>query len=1417
MTKEEAEVTLKVNDQAAIDEFNKLEKKAESLRAKFAEAFKKGDTRSLVKINQELSGVNKRMESMKINAANIRAAMKRLDESTPRELQRTIKAINSELNSGRVKRGSEQWKFYTNQLKLVHAELKKVKEEMEETESFMTRFNRKMNDWGATTAAAIATFAGVTLAGKAAVQVYADMEAEEANVRKYTSMTKEQVAGLNEEFKKMDTRTAREELNRLAQEAGRLGKTSTEDVLSFVKASDQINVALDEIGKGATLELSKLTNIFGDEDRLGTEKALLSVGSVINELSQNCTAGAAYLVDYAQRMAGVGVQAHMTIPQIMSYAAVLDSQGQNVEAAATAMSQLIMKMYQDPAKIAKAAGMDVKEFSDILKKDANEALISLLKTLNSYGGIEKLATIFDEMGTDGARATASIAALAGQVDMLVWEQGEANKAFREATSVTKEYEVQNNTVEAQLDKARKGFTEMAVTLGEKLLPVMRYCISGTSMLMRVMNVLIAFFVEHKKAIGLLTIAIGSYWVAIKTVAAWQAVLNARIAAGIAISKTFLAVEQLLTAGMALMTGNTTKAATAWKLFNVAVKASPIGLVVSALATGITILASWISKNREAAAEEKRIASERKKQMSEFKNSLTSIAKAASENAAKETQKLKTLYEAATNVYKSAKKREEAARELQRIYPNTFKNLSTEKIMTGEAADEYLRLAKNIKEVAKAEAARDKIQANYKLQIDLELENEELADKLNEKDRQMEAVEKRISGLRSAAAGSSKKAAELKQMKEIHGKLLEESSELDRLMAENSDKMREAEKANKKLEKIVANAVKPLENTTETKIPATFSGETEKERKAREKAEKERKKQERALTAEQKKQLKERLEAVSAARHQENAVNLASYTSGQKNFLEYTEAKTAIEEKYIADSLAILEEFGKTDSEKYARLVEQREKLTQSSAERLRKASLMDVEQTHKGNENDIVTDYFDPNGAVFQNQKALNQRLLEEDLRYLQEKRDLYAEGSDEWFKINSEIEQRLAQDKLAKQQELAAALLFYSKKYQKLESEAREEAEIKALNKLHEIGLISETEYQRALNAIRARFRQEEKESRKQRTNERHEEIEQEFEDVREIMSGSSDPFGNALVDMRISWRKLMDDMKNEGEGMWNSFSDFANQALTLTSAMLSQYSSYADAERDLELAKIEKKYDKEIEAAGNNTKKIEQLEVERERETAKVKKKYNDRAMKVEIAQALAQTAVNAILGYQAGLEFPFPANTIMPQILAGLAMAQGAMQIAVIRKQHQAEAAGYYTGGFTKRDPDDRKEVGVVHANEFVANHQAVANPALSPILSLIDHAQRTNTIGSLTAEDVSNALGRPSGVSARGGEATAMYSDKAIAESIASLSVVSAANRSAIERLSQQIEDGISSYVVMDGSEGFHQKYVKYQKLLNNPKR
>lgn len=1422
-----AEVILKVNNQEAIDKFNELEKKAKDLRQKFAEAFKSGDPRAVKEINGELSKVNREMARMQLNASNIRAAMKRLNEATPRELQQTIRNINAELNSGRVPRGTKQWEYYTNQLKLAQAELRKVRREMEETEGFFTRMNRKINDWGTSIAAGAAAMTGIVLSGKSAVKAYADMQAEEANVRKFTGMTEEQVKKLNDEFKKMDTRTSREELNRLAQEAGRLGKTSEKDVLGFVRAANQINVALDEIGEGATLELSKLTDIFGDEKRLGTERALLAVGSVINDLSQNCTAGAAYMVDYAKRMAGVGAQAKMTIPQIMSYAAVLDSQGQNVEASATAMSQLIMKMYQDPAKIAKAAGMEVKAFSELLKKDANAALIELLKTLNSYGGIESLATIFDEMGSDGARASAAIAALAGSVDMLVWEQGEANKAFREATSVTNEYTVQNTTAQAKLDKAMKGFTERAVTLGQKLMPVMSNCISGTSMLMRVLLVLVDFVMEHHKAlittaasIAAYNLIINAHIIRLKLASAWTAtwsLASTKLSGIAAVSKLAISalcnVVEYFTNGLQVNYAMQQR----WRTAMAAMKFSSwTGLVLSA-AAAVYLFATRV---REATTAQER---------------LQKIKDKAIKSTQEEVNRIKLMIKFAEDETNALQERLKITEELNEIIPhfNAQIDKTTGKfIASKEAVEEYLR---SLVRLAEIEGAKEELGKLGK-------EKAELTVQYSKAKENLEGARNNRSNGRTYTTSYGV----------VGNTGMDSASYFEGIVNDLDNKLKDI----KEREEEIINAYNDAAlfvSTEESKpkgkslpdIPLTGRGESEKERKEREKAEREAKKKQREEEAQARKLLKEHIDSVKAIRIKEETANLAAYTSGQKNYLQYVEMKDAIERRYLDDSIKVLEEHGKKDTKIYEEQLHKREQLEAKAADRRRNATLHDIEREHKKNEDDAISDFYDPDSTIFQNQKALNQRLLEEDIRYLREKLKLYSEGSEEWVKINDEMEDRLSRDQQSKQRETAEAIEQFRDQFSKDGAYRRMLLELDMLDLLYEKGLIKEKEYQQARSELMASFREEG--------------AGEMFKQVDKIFSKAVNLIGGKLprIEMEITKTlskltptELSDFFENFEKGFDNFFgqtalegfdaflsgfeavkelssgnikefilgvADMAQNAANIIGGVMGQFSSYWDATMNLEIAKVEKRYDREIEAAGSNSKKRKALEEKREKEVAAIKTRYNNRAMKLEIAQAIAQTAANALGAYGAMVKIPV-VGPALAAAAAAMATAAGMIQVATIKKQHQAEAQGYYSGGFTRRDPNDRKEVGVVHANEFVANHQAVASPVLSPVLNLIDHAQRTNTVGSLTAEDVSNALGTGVGVSARGERQLPQTDrDKAIAESMAALTAVSAKNSDAIDRLSRQIEEGLMAQVIMDGEQGLYRKLSHFEKLRNNPKR
>ena len=181
------------------------------------------------------------------------------------------------------------------------------------------------------------------------------------------------------------------------------------------------------------------------------------------------------------------------------------------------------------------------------------------------------------------------------------------------------------------------------------------------------------------------------------------------------------------------------------------------------------------------------------------------------------------------------------------------------------------------------------------------------------------------------------------------------------------------------------------------------------------------------------------------------------------------------------------------------------------------------------------------------------------------------------------------------------------------------------------------------------------------------------------------------------------------------------------------------------------------------------------------------------MEIAQAYASTAMAAINAYASAAK----EHWLLGAIAAAMATAAGMLQIATIKKQHAAEEAGYYEGGFTGGNRYKR-EAGVVHEGEFVANHNAVNNPDLLPVLRLIDAAQRNNTVGSLTAADVTRQLGGGSvvapvvNVSTDNGEISSTLSN--VGESV--------------DLLRKALDNGIAAYMVWDK---FDKDYEKFKKL------
>ena len=1270
-----ATVTLTVNGKQAEDMLVKLKAQASNLENAIEKAAKAGNKQQLTKLKRELKETNRQISQIENAAKGVEHVLQRLDETSPKELNRTLAQLKRNLNG--LERGSEEWNRQCEAIKRVKAEIAKVNSQLRENESLWERMNRKLNDWQTALAGIAAAITGIIMAGRSAVNAFADMDQEMANVRKFTGMNASEVEQLNEDFQKIDTRTGREELNKLAQEAGRLGKTSQEDVLGFVKAADQINVALDDLGDGATLTLSKLTNIFGDEERLGTEKALLAVGSVINELSQNCTASAPYLANFTQRMAGVGAQAKMTIPEIMGFAAVLDSQGQAVEMSATAVSKVIMDMFKENDKIIKATGLNAKEFNETLKKSTNEGLLMLLDRLHELGNIDVLAPVFKDMGENGARAAQVISALAGNLDMVRWEQEEATKAFAEGTSVTNEFNVQNTTVQAGLDKARKGVTEMAVALGEQLQPIMKHVISSTTLLLKFMSTSITFIKENAFTLASLTAAFIAYKIAVnasniafKAHYAWLVISKVATTAYKTTVATLHAAHLLLQMGLAKLQGNWVRQS--WLMSDLKKQGALLASGYGAIAAGAIALGAVLYKLYKKMTE-----------VSQAEKDLQEIRKRGQEGIIDEKNKIDALIAVARDETQSLKDRHTAIDALNKIIPNYNAQLddTTGKYKENKKAlDDYL---KSLTRKYEIEGAKDKLRDIGKQRVDLNLEKQrqERVVAMDEMEARTETVMPGQEGKVVQLGVNSLRASNRRAL----AKTKEDLAELDQREANilgiyGEDIKKEA----------LNDAKKEQKREQQTQNPPYTPPKTDKK-------------------------TEDVLKPQKDWKTREQALNRIAYAKGEKDFEEYTNRMTEIDMEYNQKVMAN----GKATSE---------QKLEAEAAYYEAKKKLADDKNTQSAKqENDYYNElvatekqrYID--GKV--DQKTFDDALELMELEHLRRLTKVYTDGSKEQLQAqknyqnklveNQKRNQKTVEDNEKKHQKELAKIkedYFGDNKTEKKEKYTKETSaldevyaqEIKAAGNDAKEKLRIEEAYQKAKVALAKKYGQE--------------------------YNDTSKNFLENMTEDITEW--LNSDL---GQAVQGSFD-------TLTSGMSSIFSgmtSLIQAELEIQTAAIEKRYDKEISQAEGNNYKVKKLEEQKQKELAKKKNEANKKMFAMQVIQAVAQTAQNAISAYGSAAAIPLVGYILAP-VAAAMAVAAGAIQIAAIKKQQQAsESQGYAKGGFTPKG-GKYEEVGVVHAGEWVASQEMLANPVARPIINALDYAQRTNTIGSLRADDVSRTI-------------------------------------------------------------------------------
>lgn len=1142
-----------------------------------------------------------------------------------------------------------QWKQYNQQLKEVNARIRELRNEAKETQFSISKLADGFNRYATIGASVIASLTGVALTARKCVDEYAQMEEAQSQVIKYTGMTKEETEALNESFKQMDTRTPREELNRLAGEAGKLGISSRDQVLEFVEAADMINVALGEdLGEDAVKNIGKLSQMFGDGSRTLKED-MLAIGSAVNQVAQSSSASEPYLVEFTARMGGVAKQADLAVTDVMGFASALDQNMLRSEMASTALQSLILKIYQEPAKYAKLAGMDVQEFVNLVNTDVNEALLQFLGTLGKMGGMAQMSPILKEMKLSGAEAAGVISALAGNIDQVRREQENANQAFIDGTSIVNEFGVQNNTVQAGLDKAKKHFKDVRVELGEQLLPVMKYMVTTGSLTVKVLSGIVSVLIEYKGVLITTTATIAAYSAATKLATLWQTKLKDAKLLDIAASKlqnmwnnALRNSTLLLAAAKNLLTGRITRATAAWKLFSTAIKANPIGLLVSLITAAAGAVYLFATRNSEATKSLKMMYGE-----------LTN-----------EQVALDGLFSALKRTTESSQSRRDIIQQINEKYGTYLPNLLTEKSSLDEINDAYKRINNTIIS-----------------QIALKYKNEEIGKITNEAAKiQVEAIEGMRADLVRALGSNELATLAISDIKQITNEFYSAGMEWEKAFGQawhiiktkylgknsisngfSSDMesfIHSVYNMNKELTKVNNKYASWMPMQKNNELPEVAVTETKKTT---------------VINTDQ-----ATAESALKSRYQ-TELNLLKekYLNQQLTEDQYNKALYDAEVKYLTSRKLLLDQFGKDSSEiqgqiydkmiaEANRLYEETQKVNANHQTDL--LEQMDLE--YQQEQSRLKQAYLD---GDIQTQEDYQERMLEAERSYLKQRRDLLAA-----FGMDTSAEDGRLQDMDLKDKESGRKQQRKSG-FATIASTTDLDQQLNLLQAMYDADLINYEEYQNTKTQLT-----EAAEKRRE-----------------EITKTSLDVIGQA-----------------------------ASAASQLMQAL-----------QDAEISKIESRYDKQIEdakAAGKDTTKLEE---QKEAAVNEVKKKYADKQFAASVLQVTATTAVTAMEAYKAMAGIPV-IGPALGAAAAAAALAAGAAQIAVA-KQQRDEAKGLKSGGYSdeyvdgytrKGNPDDVAGVIPVHKNEFVANHEAVANPSVKQFLDVFDVAQKNGTIRMLNTTQI-----------------------------------------------------------------------------------
>lgn len=659
-----ATVEVRVNGEEAKQELKNLETIASGLKKELADAYQAGDTSKIKQITSELRKTEAQIKTLKKDTTALTEVMNNLDKATPKELRATLTAINRQLNSGHIKRGSAEWKYYQQQAKLVTAELQKIKTEVQETEGWLSRFNNGFAKWGGLLATGAATITGVSMALNTLRNNRDSKESSQAELKALTGLDDESIQWLTKQAEQLST-TMDESGLRIRQssdeilQAYMLIGSKKPELLKDEEALNAVTIEAMRLAAAAKIDLKDAVtattvslNMYGESaDQAARYVNVLAAGS--KEGAADVSAQAASIKNAGVAASGAGV----SIEQLQGTIQMLAEKGLEAEPAGTALRKFFLVLQTGP-------------------DETNPKVVGLQTALENLN--KKSLTAAQIQGMFGEEAFSTATILIDNADKVQ----QYTEAVTDTNIAMEQAAINSDTNEAKMAQYRNRIKEAGIELAERLNPSLSMLTGWTTKIITTLPTLIDWFVKYKGTV------IGS--------AAALAGLIAYKKVDVAWSK----LQVLWNEKVLVSLGN---------LFKL-IKANPWAFLIVGVAA---VVGKLIDLKREQDA------------LTESQKTMARISKESAEKYTEQEARIRMLSNTVNNSNFSYRERLRCLNELKDIVPGYNATLDEEGRLMNSNTDAIKDYLIQLEKQIKMEAAREELAELYKKQRKMTNEQKEL--------------------------------------------------------------------------------------------------------------------------------------------------------------------------------------------------------------------------------------------------------------------------------------------------------------------------------------------------------------------------------------------------------------------------------------------------------------------------------------------------------------------------------------------------------------------------------------------------------------------------------------------------------------------------------------------------------------------